>query len=186
MNVSDIYWRCLDQSLLGDAEMRDALIRFEGLANPAGAGAQAWLRDRANSSGVPFETQLACSKASGQILGFYAISPHDMELSRDDSAIVWVRRLRDRNRSSRRQPAFEICWIARHRETSPGFGRNLFEHAVINAKDQNRVALVVTPHDEATAELWRSKYRFMPFKKPPGDAPARLWHPVDEPVIKWP
>lgn len=135
------------------------------------------------------ETHLALSP-SGDLLGFYAIAPIEMNLSKDDSVIIRLRRLRKRNSDSRKQPALEVCWIARSAQTQRGFGHNLFDHAVINARRQDAVALVVRPHDMQADTLWRTKYHFRSFKddrtRPDEPAPM-LWYPVDELVVgSWP
>jgi hypothetical protein len=171
------------ETVEGENSITDAIRKFVALPNSAGTGAERWLRQRLDERRVPIETHLALAPQSGKVLGFYAASPLDMDLSKDDSVIVRLRRLRHGDSTARKQPGLEVCWIARDATTDPGFGRNLFDHAVVNAQRHNAVALVVVPHDKATEELWLRHYHFMCFKNDQGSSsePAsKLWYPVDK------
>jgi len=165
--------------MVGDRNpLADAIMNFEPLPHAAGQGAQKWLRARVTERDVPIETHLALER-SGAVLGFYAVEPMTMSLAKDD----WIKiLLRRKGADDPEQPGLLICWIARSRDTESGFGENLVQHAIINARVQGSVALAVRPHDAPTERLWCDRYHFMRFKNDstgPNDTAAMLWHPVD-------
>lgn len=175
-------WICLTpetaSSLHPKAELSLAISSFSPLPYPAGEAAARWLADCAKDSTVPFDTLLALDKA-GALLGFYAVEKLEMNLSRRDLMLLALRRDGTPTRS---QPGSLLGWMARSRETSAGFGRQLFLHAVGYVKsEQSSVALVVEPHDDGAKKVWLN-YRFMPFgsESESSDASSFLWHPVDK------
>lgn len=82
------------------------------------------------------------------------------------------------------QVAAEVSWLARSAKTRPGFGRALFEYAVSVALDAGATAIVVTPHNDKTAEkIWKERFHFEPAPQEdqPAGAPPRLWYPIRPP-----
>jgi hypothetical protein len=77
-------------------------------------------------------------------------------------------------------PATKLVWIARSRSSPPGFGAEMFEHALLLATKARSCALLVDAADEETAErLWIEHYDF----RKPRDGTADwscLWHPLGE------
>ncbi len=64
------------------------------------------------------------------------------------------------------------------------FGQELFEYAVTVAIDEDATAMVVTPHDEQTADkVWMDCFHFKrpPDRDQPPEAPPRLYLPLREP-----
>lgn len=176
--TADIHWRRLSVGPLEDA-LGKAMLEFRALPTPAGEDAEGWLHGCVSSGGVPMETQLALSP-SGEVLGYYAMEPTKVRLAKDDSIILRLRRLKS---DSSTQPASLVAWIARSRSSGAGFGGTLVSHALINARGRGSVAIVVTPRDKRTEQLWVRKHHFMRFKDDPTadeDTSPRLWHPVNE------
>lgn len=175
-------WRQLrNEEVFGLAEeqvLLEALRSFEPLAYAAGKAAHDWLLESLGRREFSLETHAALS-ASGDLLGFYALEPVTVTLSRRDRTVLLIR---DRRAVSEQQPFTHIAWIARSQQTAPGFGYQLFEHLVANAMHQGRSGLVVYPADPPTARFWRSHYRFMPFADTTGRnetvEPQPLWYPV--------
>lgn len=162
-----------------DCLQPEEIVAFRALPLPAGESAQRWLHQRVTDGDVPLETHVARSSA-GAVLGFYALEETRMRLAKDDSIKLRLRRLKP---DARTQPGALVSWIARSQDTGDGFGAHIIDHAIINAREQGAVALVVTPHDRATEEMWCRRHHFMRFKDDPTaphDTAARLWHPVHE------
>lgn len=161
-------------------DLYSALSSFEPLPFPAGERAGQWLRSRLKTKDVPVETQVLLNDEGTTVLGFYAIRPIALELSRRDHIKLAVRK---RGVKWEPQPALLLSWIARSAKSDPGFGRQLFLHAVGNALLNEYVALIIEPDDEDIKRHWIRKYRCMEVDR---DPPGTLWFPVDEPARGWP
>lgn len=164
-----------------------AIERFEPLEFDAARDATAWLRNCLVEGDDPMSTVLALD-SDDRLHGFFVLGYTTVTLAPDDRPIVEVaKKLSDPNRP---QVAAEIAWIARSRATEKGFGRDLFDYAVRLAIDDGAIAMVVTPHDDITAQkVWIERYRFRPPRRSSssqGLDPPKLWFPVFKYEASWP
>jgi hypothetical protein len=120
--------------------------RFEPLPFPAGRGAINWLRNHIEDPSGPWEVVLTLSD-KGRLLGFFALGYKNLKLSAEAEP----------------EAAMEVAWIARRVDTNRGFGRDLLTYAMTIALAERAVALVVSPHDDRTAEkVWINGFCFCP------------------------
>jgi hypothetical protein len=158
-------------------EVVEAVNTFEPLPFDAAHGATSWLRKTLEDGKDPLLTILALDPTEPKLCGFFVLGFTTILLAPDDRPIVEVAyKLKEPHAP---QVAAEIAWIARSRETAKGFGRDLFDYSVLLAIDHGAIAMVVTPHDDETAEkLWIGRYRFRrPKQDPAGEPQSKLWYP---------
>lgn len=164
-----------------------AIERFEPLGFDAARDATAWLHNCLADGNDPMSTVLVLD-STDRLQGFFVLGYTTVTLAPGDQPIVEVaKKLED---PSRPQVAAEIAWIVRSRTTEKGFGRDLFDYAVRLAMDDGAIAMVVTPHDDITAQkVWIDRYRFRPPRQSgssQGLDPPKLWFPVFKYEASWP
>lgn len=145
----------------------EEIDRFEPLTFLAGRGAVNWLRAHIKDPEGPWEVVLTLNK-QGKLLGFFALAYKNLQLSPDATA----------------EAAMEVAWIARSADTRKGFGRNLLTYAMTIALAKGAVALVVSPHDDETAEkVWINGYYFrpVPASEPEDGATGQVFVGIQEP-----
>jgi hypothetical protein len=126
--------------------LRVEIKRFVPLEFPAGSGAINWLRDHIEDPSGPWEVVLTLSP-EGSLLGFFALAYKNVQLAP----------------GAEPEAAMEVAWIARRIDTPKGFGRDLLTYAMTVALSAGAVALVVSPHDDKTAEkVWINGFCFHP------------------------
>lgn len=164
----------LDSSLLA------AIASFEPLPFAAGREAARWLRGHIEDPGpTPWEVVLVLSEVEDQLLGFLVLGYTQFTLSPGDRPIVEI--AKKLQAPEEPQVASEVAWIARSAGTEKGFGKELFTYAVSLAIDGGAIAMIVTPHDEETAEkVWMKRFCFRHPRESDQspEAPLRLWYPV--------
>lgn len=167
-----------------DDDLAVAIRDFVPLDFPGGWAASNWLKTCLRERTIALETHLVRGDDPQELLGFYVVRPAAFNLSNEDRILLGLRR----KVSEQPQPGAMLELIARHRETSGGFGNTMIVHALASAIAADAVALLVEASRDAADRVWR-RHRFMPFRpeqKGPGDM-TLLWHPVDEPKAGgWP
>lgn len=160
---------------------------FDPLPFEAGADAKAWLQQQIREGSLPVTTVLVTDSERKRLCGFICIGFTTIALSPDEqrtAEVGIVQRGRKIEELCEPHLAANISWIARAANTRKGFGQLLFDCAVNWTIDNRAIAMVVTPHDEATArKVWIGRFRFRqprPQDQPDG-APSRLWYPVHSP-----
>jgi hypothetical protein len=117
---------------------------FEPLPFDAGRGAVNWLRDHVGDPGGPWETVFV-HDGRRELLGFFALAYKKVRLVAERPA----------------ETAMEVAWIARRVDTPKGFGTELLKFAIRIALSAGAVALLVSPHDDRTAEkVWINGFLF--------------------------
>src|SRR5215213_7643197 len=141
-----------------EPKLASAIEQFQPLSFPAGGEAARWLRNQIKApEEQPWQVILMIDEKSGELLGFLALGYTMITLSPGDVAAI-AKKL---NAPLKPQVALEVAWMARSAGTEKGFGHELFTYSVSVAIDGGAVALVVTPHDEETAEkVWIKRFRF--------------------------
>ena len=132
------------------AGLSDGLLRqiesFEPLPYEAGRGAINWLLDHVEDPGEPWETVLVHDERR-ELLGFFALAYKKVRLVVERPA----------------ETAMEVAWIARRADTPKGFGAEVLKFAIRIALSAGAVALLVSPHDDRTAEkVWINGFWFSP------------------------
>lgn len=178
--------RTIEAGLADD--LIEAIDDFEPLPFDAARGATTWLQRQVNEGLDPMLTILALDPIESRLCGFFVLGFTTITLSPGDQPIVQIaHKLEDPHAP---QVAAEIAWIARSRGTEKGFGRDLFHYAVALAIDSGSIAMVVTPHDDETAQkLWIGRYRFRPRRSTTGKSTpmqSKLWYPVYKYEASWP
>jgi hypothetical protein len=127
-------------------ELQEQIRTFEPLPFDAGRGAVNWLRDHVDDPCGPWETVLIHDD-DRDLLGFFALAYKRVRLVLDGPA----------------ETAMEVAWIARRIDTPKGFGTDLLKFAINIALSAGAVALLVSPHDDRTAEkVWINGFWFSP------------------------
>jgi len=168
--------------------LAEAFDAFEPLPFDAARGAKDWLRSCIDQEEDPMVTVFALDPDRKRLCGFFVLGFTTITLAPGDRPIVEVaHKLKEPHAP---QIAAEIAWIARDRSTERGFGRDLFDYAVALAIDYRAIAMVVTPHDDRTAEkLWVNRYRFRPPRQVTTGSEqvqSKLWYPVYKYEASWP
>jgi len=165
----------------GLAEHLTPMIRkFEPLSFEAADKAKAWLETSVSSGSLGFDTYLALSEDLLHIVGFFALGEEEVEVAPGDLPIMQARKV-IKNPNAKRQRALKLVWIARCQTSPPGFGNDLFDHALVVAYEAGGCAVMVEPYDEATAKkLWLEHFEL---RKPrDGAADWRcLWYALGQP-----
>lgn len=155
--------------------LHTAIAAFDPGARLAAHASALWLRDHALDAPPTSATRLLVQDAT--LLGFYALANGQAELSSTHQKRLGSRRPT--------QPAVVLTQIARHVAAPPGTGRLLFEDAVHIARRASLLSaatiLALDPYDDATADMWRGRYRFAASRMPvrPGADLKRLWLPLE-------
>jgi hypothetical protein len=161
-----------------DPSLTTAIEQFQPLSFPAGGEAARWLRNQVEAPDEkPWQVILMLDEKTDELLGFLVLGYTMITLSPGDVPMI-AKKL---EAPLKPQVALEVAWIARSAGTEKGFGHELFTYSVSFAIDGGAVALVVTPHDEETAEkVWIKRFRFrLPREADQSpEAPLRLWYPV--------
>ena len=148
---------------------------FEPLQFEAAEKAKAWLETNVSAGKLAMKTHLVFSEDGAKLLGFFVLDDEDVEVAPGDVPIMHVRdAIKDPN--AKKQHAVKLVWIARSAESDPGFGNQLFDHALVLAWEAGGCALVVEPYDQETAEkLWVKHFHL---RKPRAGADdwTCLWH----------
>lgn len=127
---------------------------FEPLEFEAAEKAKAWLETNVSAGNLPLKTYLVFSEDGTRLFGFFVLDSEEVRVAPEDVPIMQVRHTIDDPRAER-QHAVKLVWIARSRSSDPGFGNELFDHALVVAFEDGGCALMVEPYDEETAErLW--------------------------------
>ncbi len=155
-----------------------AIESFQPLPFPAGEEAARWLREHvANPSEKPWQVILMLEEEGDEMLGFLVLGYTTITLSPDDVPMI----AKKIEAPDQPQVALEVAWIARSAKTAKGFGKEVFTYSVSFGIDGGAVAMIVTPHDEETAEkVWKRRFRFrVPRQDDQSpEAPLRLWYPA--------
>lgn len=161
-----------------DPKLKAAIERFQPLPFPAGEEAARWLlRQIKEPSSTPWRVILMLEEEANELFGFLTLGYTMITLSPGDVPMI-AKKL---EAPTEPQVALNVAWIARSALTESGFGKELFTYSVSFALDGGAVALVVTPHDEETAEkVWIKRFRFRPPRESDQspEAPLRLWYPA--------
>jgi hypothetical protein len=154
--------------------------KFQPLDFEAAGKAKAWLETSVSSGSLGFDTHLALSEDLRRIIGFIALGEEEVEVAPGDLPIMEARKV-IKNPSAKKQRALKLVWIARCRTSPPGFGNDLFDHALVVALEAGGCAVMVEPYDEATAKkLWLDHFEL----RKPRDGAADwqcLWYALGQP-----
>jgi hypothetical protein len=168
--------------------LREEMMRFISAFVPlefeAADKAKAWLETNVSAGILPLKTYLVFSEDEAELLGFFVIDEMDVRVAPEDVPIMQVRKAID-DPKAETQRAMKLVWIARSLSSDPGFGNELFEHALLLAWEAGGCALMVEPYDQETAErLWRKHFHM---REPRGgtDDWTCLWHAVGEANQDW-
>ena len=160
-----------------DPTLVAAIERFTPLPFPAARDAHEWLRQQLRSPELPLIVVLDLTPRN-ELLAFCVLGFIPFHFDPDDSDGAAS--------ADELKTALEVSWMARSAGTPNGFGAQLFGYAVSIGMDEKAEAMVVTPHDDETAEkIWIGQFRFerAPPEDQPADAPPRLWYPIGEPPV---
>ncbi len=159
-----------------DPTLVAAIEKFKPLPFDAAKDALSWLRCQLRSPELPLLTVLDLTPRN-ELLAFCVLGFIPFRFAPDSDGDVPTDKL---------EIAVDVSWIARSSNSPVGFGTQLFEYAVSIGMDEEATAMVVTPHDDETAEkLWMRRFHFeraAPEDQPAG-APPRLWYPIREPPV---
>jgi hypothetical protein len=188
MNTDQIQMVEFDSTTVADVaarpEVRDAITAFEPLPFPAGEEAATWLRQVIDHQRAPCPTRLFFAGDEMELAGFYAAEPIAFTLSGTD---FWILKIRLPKTKEGPQPGTTLRQIARSRATASGFGEDIFNYAFLKAKMEGSVAMIIDPHDETVAKMWRDNYRFMAVSRVTDAYQSeRLFLPVEKPQGSWP
>jgi hypothetical protein len=147
----------------------------------AGTKAKLWLQTNLETENLPHRTYLVFNDEDpNQLFGFFVIDSLDVQVSPGDVPIMQVRHaIKDPQAPT--QPATKLVWIARHKDSPPGIGAEMFEYALYVAEEAGSCALMVDAYDQTTAEeLWIKRFDL---RQPRAGASewSCLWHTVGEP-----
>jgi hypothetical protein len=160
------------------------LANFECLDFDAARKAKAWLETNISAGVLPLDTYLAFSEDEAELFGFIVLEEIDVKVAPEDVPIMQMRNAVDNPRAEK-QKAVKLVWIARSDSSDPGFGGELFDHALLVALEAGACALMVEPFDDKTAdELWLRHYHL---RRPRDGADewSCLWHAVGEADQTW-
>jgi hypothetical protein len=156
------------------------IANFEPLDFDAGRRAKAWLETNLSTGLIPLTTYLVFSEDETQLFGFFVLDDMEISVAPFDRPIMKARKSIE-NVNIERHPATKLVWIARSESSPPGFGQEMFEHALLRAKEAGSCALLVDAADQDTAErLWIEHYDM----RKPRDGAAEwtcLWHTLGDP-----
>jgi hypothetical protein len=152
---------------------------FEPLKYQAGHSPKAWLETNISAGVVPLTTYLVFSEDESELYGFFVLDGIEVNVAPFDRPIMKAQKsIKDIN--VEKHPATKLVWIARSESSPPGFGAEMFEHALLLAIEAGSCALMVDAADEETAEkLWIGHYDL----RKPRDGAADwscLWHALGE------
>ena len=169
-------WRNWDHDADGDDELAKKVETFESLSHPAGEAAARWLREDAYDNDGLTKTRLLVS--DDRVEGFVATCFGSVDLTEGGMKRLPVRR----NLRRRQAPAFLVCWVARHRDSSiPGVQLMLTAVGLARHAKRNSglVALALDPHDDGVAAMWRSApWHFQQCRDPGDGRQRRLYIPI--------
>lgn len=161
-------------------EILAAIADFAPLPIEAGEKAAEWLRRIAGSPAVPIDVFLLLDKATGQLLGFFAIEQETVVISSGDAPVVQVRTgIPD---PTEEQPASLLVCMARSRFTESGFGDLLFDVVVADALDRGSRIIRVAPADlETQRRIWQGRFHFRAPRENRDSGWVFLWYGIGSP-----
>jgi hypothetical protein len=131
-------------------EIEAAIAAFDPGSRPAAQGAARWLREH----GLDGESQPYLAIVDGELVGFYALTAGELELSEDARKKLGLIRAT--------QGAILVTWIAKsakHVLDGDVLVTDAIGVAQESAEDVSATVLALDPFDEATAAMWRAKYK---------------------------
>lgn len=167
-------WRIWCPAEAGNADVAQAVEKFEPLRHPAARAATAWLKEEALAT-HPF-TLTYLYMLDRRVEGFFAICSASVELRQSHR-----KQLAPEVSLPPTQGASLIAWLAKHRDTAmPGekIVDFAFSIAAKVAEQQGTTALVLDPFDDATASMWLARYEFRESATKIREDQRRLWMPL--------
>ncbi len=174
--MADHEWVHLtDEQLAADAELVEAIDRFQAPNLPAGEAAEHWLKESALREMDRVATYVLIHR--GEVGAFYSLRMGEAELRTSHRESV--------GGSHPRLGAVLIVWLARAREAHVNAG-TILRHAVglgqIAARNVGAVVIALDPYDAATERFWRERFGFRASltrrRDASGEERARLWLPL--------
>ncbi len=158
-------------------DIQDAIAGFDPGPREAAQVAAQWLREH----GLDGESQPYLALFEGKLVGFYALTAGQVELSSG------ARNTLQLGRST--QGAYLVTWIAksaRHNFDGGILLRDAIGVAQELAERAGAAVLALDPYDEDTDKMWRTRFKMRPSRTklpaPEGELPLkRLFLPLREP-----
>lgn len=153
---------------------------FEPLSDfQAGHNAKAWLETNVAADAIPLHTYLVLSEDESDLFGFFVLDEIRVNVAPLDRPIMKARKVIEDVNVEQHQ-ATKLVWIARSMNSPPGFGAEMFEHALLLATESGSCALMVDADETTAKKLWIEHYGL----RQPRDGAADwscLWHALGEP-----
>jgi hypothetical protein len=131
-------------------EIEAAIAAFDPGTRPAAQDAAAWLRQH----GLDGESQPYLAMVDGELVGFYALTAGEVELSRDARKKLGL--------SRPTQGAILVTWVAKstkHVLDGDVLVNDAIGIAQETAQSVSATVIALDPFDEGTAEMWRTKFK---------------------------
>ena len=161
--------------LAADAELANAIGRFQAPGTPAGQAAERWLKDLALAQMDHIATYVLIR--AGEVAAFYSLGMGEAELQTAHRETLGA--------AHPRLGAVLILWLARARSADVG-AEMILRHAVgiaqIGARNVGAAVIALDPYDGATEQYWRQRFGFRASRTRRRDANGeerpRLWLPL--------
>jgi hypothetical protein len=161
------------RDLLTD-EVREMVRTFDPLDFEPADKAKEWLQVNVQAEVLPLDTYLVFSEDETELLGFFVLELVEVRVATGDVPIMKLRG-GELDPQAPVHPGIKLVWMVRSDSSSPGFGEELLEQALLLAVEAKVCALLVEPYDDDTAErLWKNHFQFRELR--PGGDDDVLWH----------